>query len=130
LASAATVAASSFEMTVTDPDELISKVDLERWNSLRGLGHPSTSGQRKHSQDSVLYVEPNSAAISLPTSAVPTQTIETPNSSSITNVTDPAHENIILTGKVLRLGDYVDTDAVCRTVIPVEFKSVLIDFSF
>lgn len=35
LASAATVAASSFEMKATDPTDLIKQIDMERWTKLR-----------------------------------------------------------------------------------------------
>ncbi|KAJ5097845.1 hypothetical protein N7532_004846 [Penicillium argentinense] len=37
LASAATVAASSFAMELTDPNELIEAIDVGKWNELRGM---------------------------------------------------------------------------------------------
>lgn len=54
LGSAATVAASSFEMKLTDPYFLLDAIDLERWNSLRAISEsPATK------ETGLLYVEPS-----------------------------------------------------------------------
>lgn len=115
-------------MKVTDPSELISKVDLERWNSLRGVGNT------KSQPDSVTYLEPNSSPTSAPTSIAPIQK-DTPTSSeteapkatdSATNsATDSAPEQNILKGKIQRLEDYIDTDAVCHNRLTSKLSSII-----
>ncbi|PLN81548.1 aconitase family protein [Aspergillus taichungensis] len=108
LSSAATVAASSFEMKLRDPHDLLGAIDTRRWESLR-------RSRTRSSIDSVIYVEPNGSGF---------QTLETTRSaeSSRTFPTgDTAHNASFtaqtLTGRIQRLGDFINTDALA----PAEF---------
>lgn len=109
LASAATVAASSFEMKATDPTELINGIDMERWAKLRNY----KSIEEKVS--SITYVEP---------AGEPEESDETQESVEVEDVGSAdakapeksSGEDIV--GKVYRLGDMVDTDAVSQ-LIPI-----------
>ena len=103
LSSAATVAASSFGMKLRDPYDLLGAIDTRRWESLRR----SRTGS---SVDSVVYVEPNGSdpqVLETTRSAESSQTVPagglTHNASFTTQT---------LTGKIQRLGDFIDTDAV------------------
>ncbi|KAJ5584783.1 aconitase family protein [Penicillium hispanicum] len=113
LGSAATVAASSFEMKLTDPHDLLGKIDLSRWNSLRGIF--KDSGKAKEAKG-VAYVEPNcvpqSSSDAAPAANHP-QTSPLVSSKNSAN-SGPAE---LLRGKVQQLGDFVDTDALA----PAEF---------
>ena len=105
LASAATVAASSFEMKLKDPHEFLETIDLERWHTLRGFSVSATDS----TQDHISYMEPSGSATAETKNVGPTDvklevdTSETADSSS----------SDVMTGKVQRLGDFIDTDAVC-----------------
>lgn len=101
IASAVTVAASSFDMEVADPRPLLDEVDLDRFASIAG---------RKSSQTTeVHYVEPapalkgaRSASGNPPEATLPTS-IVAESTSSGSDVTK---------GKVIKLGDFIDTDAL------------------
>ncbi|PWY90353.1 aconitase family protein [Aspergillus sclerotioniger CBS 115572] len=97
LASAATVAASSFDMKLRDPHEFLSAIDLERWHSLRGISVSAT----EPAEDQLTYVEPNGSDA-------------TTNTNSDTD---------ILTGKVQRLGDFIDTDALAPAESLINMKT-------
>ncbi|ORY13136.1 aconitase family protein [Clohesyomyces aquaticus] len=99
LASSATVAASSFDMKASDPSPLIEMVDLERWNQLRQY-KPSTGTPTID----LKYVEPVSELES-------TDNSEANAEESKEEVTTTSRSNVIA-GKVQRLGDYIDTDAL------------------
>lgn len=108
IASAATVAASSFEMKITDPQKLLASIDLDRWQSLKGT-RPLTVP----SNGSPVYVEPSGS-----------QNLPSYSQNSICSNTESAHKDDIgssgkdlLKGKVQRLGDFIDTDAVSRSSI-------------
>ncbi|KAK5996401.1 Putative aconitate hydratase [Cladobotryum mycophilum] len=100
LASAATVAASSFDMKVTNPQSLIDQIPLERWEALTGRGSLRKSTARKGQREATIGVR---------------------------TIGDPSLENARqerrIQGKVQRLGHFVDTDALapaqflisCRT---------------
>jgi len=97
LASSATVAASSFDMRVADPTPLIQKIDIERWNQLRRhmpAGNTDTVTKFE-------YMEPAGQSDDSPRATEEDSSDPAPNASS---------EPII--GKVQRLGEYIDTDAV------------------
>lgn len=99
LASAATVAASAFEMKVTDPTPLIRKIDWERWNRLRRY-RPS----KESLSVQLCYVEP--AGREAETHAVPSR------AEGADTISTSAPSNGRIQGKVQRLEDYIDTDAV------------------
>ncbi|CAK7234873.1 hypothetical protein SBRCBS47491_009096 [Sporothrix bragantina] len=62
LASAATVAASSFNMAVTNPQSLIDQIPPERWEALKGRGSLSAAPLRSEPD----WVEPASSTFSRP----------------------------------------------------------------
>ncbi|KAF9893323.1 hypothetical protein FE257_011755 [Aspergillus nanangensis] len=107
LASAATVAASSFDMKVRDPHELLKNIDLDRWNQLRGV---SSSPGVYSSPDSIAYVEPSSHPVELCNSRE--DDFKLPPSSVISTANE-----LPMVGKIHRLGDFIDTDALA----PAEF---------
>ncbi|KAF2028650.1 aconitase iron-sulfur domain-containing protein [Setomelanomma holmii] len=97
LASAVTVAASSFDMRATDPTHLIEKIDLERWESLR---------RHKASDESlfpsIAYVEP-AGELDDAEHVAAAEVDEAPS-------TTTSSSNIV--GKIQKLGDMVNTDAL------------------
>ncbi|KAF6834721.1 3-isopropylmalate dehydratase large subunit 2 [Colletotrichum plurivorum] len=104
LASAATVAASSFDMTVTSPQDLIERISEDKWNSIKGKGS-LPEGDLSQPQ----WVEPPGE------DAVP----EDKAAGSLSDMTrgDPEAAGMgsssgVIKSKVFRLGDFVDTDAL------------------
>jgi 3-isopropylmalate dehydratase small subunit len=93
LASAATVAASSVEMAVTDPRPLLQRVDRERFERILGRGPRRVAEVR--SEEPAVSVEDHAPAALGPMAAGERR----------------------ITGRVQRFGDHVDTDAI----IPGEF---------
>jgi hypothetical protein len=115
LASAVSVAASSFDMKVTNPKSFLDEIDLERVSKL--LGHRSKIKPRKFPN----YVEPSGDKDSKHSDDVLPSTLEANLASTATPVTPSQTNSIskqsltssdILHGKVQILGDFIDTDAV------------------
>ncbi|PWY63672.1 aconitase iron-sulfur domain-containing protein [Aspergillus eucalypticola CBS 122712] len=105
LASAATVAASSFEMKLRDPHGFLATIDLERWHTLRGISVSATDT----TQDQISYMEPSSSATAETKNAGPT---DLESSEVDTSETADSSSSDVMTGKVQRLGDFIDTDAL------------------
>ncbi|KAL2002036.1 hypothetical protein VTN02DRAFT_760 [Thermoascus thermophilus] len=103
LASAATVAASSFEMRITDPRKLLDSIDLDRWQRLKG-----TKPLTMPSNGSPVYVEPSGSSDSQPDSQNPIPS----NATSVEKGDVGSAGKDMLKGKVQRLGDFIDTDAL------------------
>ncbi|KAK8060834.1 hypothetical protein PG996_010764 [Apiospora saccharicola] len=110
LASAATVAASSFEMKMTSPNDLVAMISGEQWEKVKGKGSLS-SGPMVEPQ----WVEPPepSAAADI----TPTHTTTANNDTNEEGVkageeggATPKLQNI--KSKIYRLGDFIDTDAL------------------
>ncbi|KAL0940267.1 3-isopropylmalate dehydratase large subunit 2 [Colletotrichum truncatum] len=105
LASAATVAASSFDMFVTSPSELVDAIADERWNSIKGKGS-LPEGSLAQPQ----WVEPPGHDYNEEGEARHTQ-----GSGSIgenSGVDGSSSRSGIIKSKVFRMGDFVDTDAL------------------
>jgi aconitase A len=104
LASAATVAASSFDMKATDPTSLIKNIDVKRWAELRR--HKSI----EEKTSPVTYVEPAGEIEEAPEAPE----AEAEADSEIESEAKPSamSSSADITGKVQRLGDMIDTDAV------------------
>jgi aconitase A len=100
LASAATVAASSFDMKATDPTDLIQQIDMERWTNLR---HYKSIEERSIS---ITYVEPAGETEEV-RDALEAELVEKPESEPL-----QTSSSAKIVGKVQRLGDMIDTDAV------------------
>ncbi|KKA19926.1 hypothetical protein T310_6086 [Rasamsonia emersonii CBS 393.64] len=113
ISSAATVAASSFEMKITDPQPLIDGVDIELWNRLKSFStRPAAVTEKNDSTNGPVYVEPSGS----PDESAPASTSFVPvsadNNSNVPEVPTTSTTSNIIKGKVQRLGDFIDTDAL------------------
>ncbi|CAM1505960.1 Fc.00g115970.m01.CDS01 [Cosmosporella sp. VM-42] len=106
LASAITVAASSFSMTVTDPSPLLKEIDLEIWGRYEDVVGRK-SGREKSNEDLVVpeYLEPNF-----------THTVGRKIADSAVKRKEVKKKEPIQS-RVVTLGDFIDTDALA----PSEF---------
>jgi 3-isopropylmalate dehydratase small subunit len=106
-----TVAASSFNMTITDPAVLLDDIDVDRLQDLLGTEWEVKSPLQ--------YVEPaakESPVKELPTNDLPATQLPL-SSTSITGAVQPAVTSEsatprVITGKIQTLGDFIDTDAL------------------
>ncbi|KAF9874425.1 aconitase family protein [Colletotrichum karsti] len=105
LASAATVAASSFDMTVTSPQELIDQISTERWNAIKGKGSLPDEDLVQPQ-----WVEPPGND-SLEQSKYGNDQVIEPSSVNVEDTEDKSTSGIIKS-KIFRIGDFVDTDAL------------------
>jgi 3-isopropylmalate dehydratase small subunit len=94
LASAATVAASSLDMKLSDPRPWLAQIDQDRFESILG--------RKELKRIEIQYTEPSCIE-------------ETANQKQKTGHTEKA--DMMVSGKVQRFGDHIDTDAI----IPGEF---------
>lgn len=99
-------------MKLKDPHELLAAIDLDLWDSLRGA---STISGAVSPETELKYVEPHESATTEATNTKEPQAETAPETqpSTVTNLGDGAEA---LSGKINRLGDYIDTDAVCLHV--------------
>jgi aconitase A len=102
LASAATVAASSFEMKVRNPRELLNAIDQTRYQRMLEIW--------MEKGDPIVISEPNPVLANSDTDTS-NRANEDGNNTAL-----PKFETVI-TGKIQRFDDHVDTDAI----IPAEF---------
>ncbi|KAK1757919.1 hypothetical protein QBC47DRAFT_319632 [Echria macrotheca] len=108
IASAVTVAASAFSMTITDPTELLDSIDLDRLAGILGREQRDiASGVQPQ------YVEPGELAKNETTARraagddpSTTGLVVSPEEAS------PEKRTTIIQGKVQTLGDFIDTDAL------------------
>lgn len=98
-------------MKLKDPHELLAAIDLDRWDFLRGASKNSGVGS---AGNELKYVEPyGSVTVDAKTTQEQQQQTESLTAAHPVNTTSLAVGHEILSGKINRLGDYVDTDAVC-----------------
>lgn len=92
-------------MKVTDPQSLLEGIDVDRWNSLRGAKPSMTQG------GGLLYVEPGFADGALSTASG--------------NYLPRKEESLDLRveGKIQKLGDFIDTDAVSQIMVLSNLKT-------
>jgi 3-isopropylmalate dehydratase small subunit len=100
LASAATVAASSIDMTVTDPRPLLERVDRDRLDRI--LGRPARPPEVRPGGRGGVQIEEPEVVVAARAAAAGSE--------------DAAAARRV-TGRVQRFGDHIDTDAI----IPGEF---------
>ncbi|KAH0842652.1 3-isopropylmalate dehydratase [Fonsecaea pedrosoi] len=103
ITSAATVAVSSFSMSLQNPSEILAKIDMAEFDAMRRYG-------AQEARESPQYVEPELLA------AAPTPTkgdAEVSPSSAEEKPAPSLPESI--RGKVQRFGDNVDTDSIIPT---------------
>jgi hypothetical protein len=122
LGSAATVAASSFSMEITDPKPYLDEIDRDRLREILGYSPKDTA------RNGPTYVEPSEDSTEEPSNAVSngngTGSVSVGNipiSESDTPIANSASEGI-RRGKVQRLGDFIDTDAVSTLHTPIIFS--------
>jgi hypothetical protein len=118
LGSAATVAASSFGMKITDPRPFLDAIDQTRLREILG------SSPLDEPKKSPIYVEPGQGPSIPAATSNAEQTEQAPNISPENQVqaAEPQPDKTpsaplsstpdIRQGKVQRLGDFIDTDAV------------------
>ncbi|KAI1481837.1 aconitase family protein [Daldinia eschscholtzii] len=106
LASAATVAASSFEMIITNPQALLDAIDPARFNAIKGRG-----SLRAISTTSLDYVEPASVDHSPKPQSSDIALNNHSKTNKYTETVKKTHENKIK-GRIQKLGDFIDTDAL------------------
>lgn len=105
-----TVAASSFEMKVKNPHELLQLIDQDRLNTLLGRKKAESSGESKTS--TVQYVEPAGEE-----DMSESQT-KMPNLMPALGPEEKPKKSVaaVRRGKIQRFGDFVDTDSVSFTL--------------
>lgn len=136
ITSAVTVAASSFDMSITDPKPLLDAIDLSKLQEI--LGHKSLLSP------GLKYVEPGMGQTS---TSKPESMLGEPQMTS-----QPAEEDILLKsqvtdsedsmpmmmikGRVQRLGDFIDTDAlapneaIVRHMEPEELGTYCLKYTY
>ncbi|KAJ1659603.1 hypothetical protein IWQ61_001352 [Dispira simplex] len=104
LASAATVAASSFDMGVTDPTELLNAIDPQRYQ--RTLEQWLEKPVKK-----VIVSEPNPVAVDAGEETANDETNQK-GSGALGETQEEGQFASVIAGKVQRFGDHVDTDQI------------------
>ncbi|KAJ5240263.1 hypothetical protein N7468_004882 [Penicillium chermesinum] len=112
LGSAATVAASSFTMTVTDPHDLLASIDEKAFRDMIKTKRGKNASKLDPSTHELRYVEP-------PGNPKAGQDIQSTEDGTA-GLND---ENLELKGKAQVLGDFIDTDALA----PGPFLTEMID---
>lgn len=139
IAAAATVAVSSFAMRVTDPQSLLNKLDPEeltkyiRYNPLKDSPdklrkfHLETERDLAVESEHITYCEPygtdaegetptNKVVQQIPKDiSVPSQKIVDTPAQHQSSTTPDGSTTGLIKGKVLRLGEFIDTDAIIPT---------------
>lgn len=109
ICSAATVAASSFSMSLTDPRPFLAEIDPQSYSTLlkrcQKPQKPEQAGTPPEESPEVQYVEPNIAA-----HGTPNKDFSGTATSGETAKSSPV--SAVVKGKAYALGDFVDTDAV------------------
>ncbi|KAH8646710.1 hypothetical protein BX600DRAFT_484655 [Xylariales sp. PMI_506] len=108
LASAATVAASSFDMKMTSPTDLVAMISEEQWEKFKGKG--SLTSEPRVEPQWVEPPEPVTEGETEPEPAGSTSTTPTAAPGDNQAADTGTLENIKST--IYRLGDFIDTDAL------------------
>ncbi|KAE8311765.1 hypothetical protein BDV41DRAFT_565520 [Aspergillus transmontanensis] len=114
LGSAATVAASSFTMRITDPTFLLDAIDTKKWDNLR---RTRDSIIPEFLNEIVEYMEPSE-------SSSPCCEIQSKGRiirSMLVYATTVKHQ--VLKGTVQLLGDFIDTDALAPAEFLIDMKT-------
>lgn len=108
ICSAATVAASSFSMSLTDPRPFLAEIDPRSYSTLLKSCQKPQKPKQAHTPPEasveVRYVEPNIAH------GTPNEDFSGTATSGETAESSPV--STVVKGKAYALGDFVDTDAV------------------
>jgi len=105
------VAASSFDMKITDPKPLLDELDLNR------LNHLLRPNSKKSVKRGPTYEEPSSSVSTSNDTASVSKPQETSSNSTVAappteDASQPLESTDIIRGRVQKLGDFIDTDAV------------------
>ena len=114
LASAATVAASSFDMTVTSPQELIASIPDHLWSQVRGKGSLSRSPCPDPSWVEPPAIQDEELASEQCRDKNGDQNGASHHNDGNGNGEVTSRRSDYITSKIYRLGDFVDTDAVSK----------------
>lgn len=109
ITSAAAVAASSFEMKATSPKEYLKNIDIQRLRQLLA----KSDGAAGKEEPSLKYVEPTESQ------TVAAEVPKAVNDDGKAALSPQATLEEDINGKIQRLGDFVDTDAVSHLIRPV-----------
>jgi hypothetical protein len=117
-------------MKVKDPHDLISQVDLGRFNLLKGMKIPLSPNVSVNLAMSMNYVEPNISSNEIPKDS---SSFQAPSVTASPRVdlgvpekpVNSATGDNVLKGRIQSLGDYIDTDAVCMIPLTSGFKTHL-----
>ncbi len=102
ITSAAAVAASSFDMEVTSPRDYLKGIDPQRLKQLLSKSEDT----KMQDEPSIEYVEPAD------TPDGHSERSDSINNNTKSGVTSQSSPNEEFNGRIQRLGDFVDTDAV------------------
>ena len=119
ISSAATVAVSSFDMKITDPQRLLDKISHTRLLEMLDYRSPSIlASPKRQSRKPVFYVEPSSARAEVIDNNA-AQSLRMQLNTGLDRVEQGGKSSdaftlakTILQGKIQSLGDFIDTDAV------------------
>jgi 3-isopropylmalate dehydratase small subunit len=106
IASAVTVAASSFDMSITDPSPLLNDMDLDRLAVILGERGGSEASSTENGE--VHYVEPGPRRTTGQERTTPSSFVDDKSDSS----TSVSTSDKVIAGMVQTLGDFIDTDAL------------------
>ncbi|KAI1295807.1 hypothetical protein F5Y03DRAFT_387354 [Xylaria venustula] len=141
IAAAATVAASSFAMRITDPQPLLDQLNHEEltkyllYNPIKDSPDVLEKFHLENEQDpeviaahtdSISYYEPYGTDAEADISSSEADTVSMPSTPTSPTIQHqfPIHSGPntgeVIKGKVMRLGDFIDTDAI----IPTDFLSL------
>lgn len=108
ICSAATVAASSFSMSLTDPRPFLAEIDPQSYSTLlkrcQKPQKPKQAGTLPEESSEVQYVEPNIAY------GAPCKDFS--GTATSDEIAESSPVSAVVKGKAYALGDFVDTDAV------------------
>ena len=107
IASAATVAASSFTMKITSPNALLQQLDFRRFKDVLSCKSNVKENITDEANKGLVYVEPAAVEDRLEDHSSQSSLGET-----ITEKTAIKVKTLVRRGKIQRLGDFIDTDAV------------------
>jgi hypothetical protein len=94
-------------MKLTDPHFLLDAIDLKRWDSLRAISDSPAAKQA-----GLVYVEPSGSPETSVDERKQVEKITSLSENEQTTKQGSTTGGNILKGKVNRLGDFIDTDAV------------------
>lgn len=105
LASATTVAASSFSMTIADPSPLLKRIDVAVWAEYKKLTNAQRRGGKPGGEELAMpkYLEPAYEH------AVARNVVVAHGNAALSN---PSQARQPIRSRVVTLGDFIDTDAV------------------